>query len=112
METNKPYEFSRGLELGQKKWQPKPMVRYSVPNRPVNKIIKQEAEVEPEKDEPIRPSAIFDELDDEDVLDEIPQAVKLSAKEQKEIEAEPEPEPEPEPFDPAEEDYTEDEEDV
>ena len=86
------------------------MVRYSVPNRPTNKIVKQEpVEVEPEKYEPVKTSYILEELDDEDVLEDVPQAVKLSAKEQKEIEAEPE--PEPEQFDPADE-YTEDEEEL
>lgn len=88
------YEFSKDLFLGKKEFQPKPATRYSVPNRPVNNIIKQEpAEVEVVRKEPIRTSSIFEDLDDEDVLDEVPQAVKLSAKEQKEIEAEPEPEP-------------------
>lgn len=103
--TNSAYEFSRGLDLGQKGWQPKPMVRYTTPNRPTNKIVKQEpVEVEPVKDEPVRTSFILDELDDGDVLEDVPQAVKLSAKEQKELEAEPE--PEPEQFNPTEEDYT------
>ena len=110
MEANNPYEFSRGLDLNKKEWQPKPMVRYSVPNRPTNKIVKQEpTEVEPVKDEPIRTSFILDELD-EDVLEDVPQEVKLSAKEIKELEAEPE--PEPEQFDPADEYTDEDEEDV
>jgi hypothetical protein len=95
MEQTNPYEFSRGLETTKKEWQPKPVVRYSVPNRPVNKIVKQEPiEVEREKCEPVRTSFILDELD-EDVLEDVPQEVKLSAKEIKEIEAVPEPEPEP-----------------
>lgn len=112
MEATNPYEFSRGLDLDKKEWQPKPMVRYSVPHRPTNKIVKQEpVEVEPVKDEPIKTSFILEELD-EDVLEDVPQAVKLSAKEIKELEAVTEPEPEPEAFDPADEYTEDDEEDV
>lgn len=108
--TNSAYEFSRGLDLGQKGWQPKPMVRYTTPNRPTNKIVKQKpVEVEPVKVEPVRTSFILDELD-EDVLEDVPQAVKLSAKEIKELEAVTEPEPEPETFDPADE-YTDENDD-
>ncbi len=112
MEATNPYEFSRGLDLTKKEWQPKPMVRYSVPHRPTNKIVNQETtEVESTKDEPIRTSYILDELDD-DVLDEVPQVVKLSAKEIKELEAVTEPDPEPETFNPADENLEDDDEDI
>lgn len=95
MEQTNAYEFSKGLETTKKEWQPKPVVRYSVPNPPTKKIVKQEAaEVEPVRDEPVRTSFILDEFD-EDVLEEVPQAVKLSAKEMTEIEVVNEPEPEP-----------------
>jgi hypothetical protein len=94
MEQTNTYEFSRGLDTTKTEWKPKPIVRYSVPNPPTKKIVKQEpTEIEPVKDEPVRTSFILDEFD-EDVLDEVPQAVKLSNKEMTEINAVTEPEPE------------------
>jgi len=108
MEATKPYEFSKELDHGNKKWQPKPMVRYSVTHRPPTNKIVEPVEVEPIKVEPVKTSFILDELD-EDVLDDVPQEVKLSAKEIKELEAVTEPEPETESFDP-EDEYTDDNE--
>jgi hypothetical protein len=88
----KAYEFNRGLEMPtDNSFKPKPMVRYSVP-RPTNRVIVED-DVVVKDVEPAKTSFILDELDD-DVVDELPQAVKLSAKELKEIETVSEPEPE------------------
>jgi hypothetical protein len=108
---NNPYEFNRGLEMPtDNSFKPKPMVRYSVPTPPTKKVVKEEpTDVAPIK-EPVKTSFILDELDDDD-LDEVPQAVNLTAKEIKDLEVENEPEPEVEIIDEPEDNSDDNQED-